>query len=102
MHSPYKHMSFRQATEIKSQSTMVSCFAFETAGKPSDCSDVRTTLYYHCQGPWAEIEELVQGKMPQLVAYLMAPPAQVLFSPRKGFYYNQLTSRSVSKMGPKD
>ncbi|XP_076580489.1 uncharacterized protein znf638 isoform X2 [Chaetodon auriga] len=96
-HSPFKHMSFRQATEIKSQSRMVSCFAVETPAKPGDCSDVRATLYDHCQGPWAEIEELVQGKMPRLVAYLVAQPAQAVISPRKGYYYNHLTTKSINK-----
>ncbi|XP_070849509.1 microtubule-associated protein futsch-like [Chaetodon trifascialis] len=96
-HSPFRQMSFRQATEIKSQSRMLSCFAVETPAKPGDCSDVRATLYDHCQGPWAEIEELVQGKMPQLVAYLVAQPAQTLISPRKGYYYNHPMTKSITK-----
>lgn len=97
LHSPFKQMSFRQATEMKSQSRMVSCFAVETAAKYGDWSDVRATLYDHSHGPWAEVEELVHGRMPRLVAYLVASRRQVIVSPRKGYYYNHhQTGRSKS------
>ncbi|XP_059210787.1 zinc finger protein 638-like [Centropristis striata] len=86
-HSPYVNMNTWTATETKSQSKLVTCFAVENPHKSAVFSDVRVTIYDHIEGPWAELEEINKERGPRLMAYLVGPPQVIRVPPPRGYYY---------------
>ncbi|XP_068163930.1 uncharacterized protein [Antennarius striatus] len=86
-HNPFSHMDVWKSTQIKSESTMLSCFAVETPNKPANQCDVRMTIYHHNHGPWAEVE-MMEKERTQLLTFLVAPPGPVFPTLPQGCFYN--------------
>ncbi|XP_068612218.1 neurofilament medium polypeptide-like [Brachionichthys hirsutus] len=80
---PFSHMDTWQWTVVKSQSSLLSCFAVVSLGKPSDRRDVRLTVYGHRGGPWAEVETM-EKERGQFLTFLAAPAGHVSPPPPSG------------------